>query len=448
MRILFASTPILGCLNPLLAVARHCLARGDEVVVVTATVLRAPVHAAGARFLPLAEAADLDYTRLHEIVPECGLLPPGPGKMRCQFEHLFLDMMLPQAATLQQAIAQERPDLIVVDNLFFGAMPLMLNEHASRPPIVVLGITPMTLDRPDGSPVMLGLPPTSNRVERARYAAIAAEVKTTFLRPVQSYANALLAGAGLPPLPCSVLHSHHTMADIYLQLTVPGFEYDYGALPPQIRFVGALPVPRVELPRPGWWEEVGADGRRIVLVTQGTVANHDFGQLVQPALKALHDHDDFLVLVSTGGRPIESIRGPIPRNARLAKFFDFGALLPKVDVLVTNGGYGTVSLALRAGVPVVAAGCAEDKAEVGARVAWSGAGVEIPSQAPDALALRSAINRVLSWGAYRTHARALASEFAAFDTPRLILDAMDDLVGKGQAYRNGASATWGQSRAA
>jgi UDP:flavonoid glycosyltransferase YjiC (YdhE family) len=47
-------------------------------------------------------------------------------------------------------------------------------------------------------------------------------------------------------------------------------------------------------------------------------------------------------------------------------------MLPKIDALVTNGGYGSVNQALSFGVPLVTAGTGEDKADVNARVAWSG----------------------------------------------------------------------------
>ena len=178
---------------------------------------------------------------------------------------------------------------------------------------------------------------------------------------------------------------------------------------------------------PEWWDELDGS-RKVVLVTQGTVANADFGELVEPTLAALGERDDLLVLVTTGRRPIRNVHGPIPTNARLAEFLDFAALLPKVDVLVTNGGYGTVQLALRAGVPIVAAGRTEDKAEVGARVAWSGVGIEIPSQRPAAEDLRAAVDRVLSEPSYRERAAAIAADMAAIDTPVTILGVLDGLV--------------------
>lgn len=433
MKILFAATPVAGHLNPLLAIARMALARGDEVLVATARYLRASVEKSGARFLPLAPGADIDLTRIEDVLPERASLPPGPEQLRYNFERIFLDPMPPQAETLRRIIASEGPDIIVVDDLFFGATALFLDAQTPRPPIVACSITIMVADRPDGAPSMVGLPPARDMATRKTYAALAIEAETLFGAPVRAYADARLAEMGLPPLPCSVLHSRHLMADAFLQTTVPAFEYDFGVLPDHVRFVGALPPPppRDAAP-PDWWAELDGS-RQVVLVTQGTVANADFGELIEPTLAALGERNDLLLLVTTGHRPIAGVRGPIPENARLAEFLDFAALLPKVDVLVTNGGYGTVQLALRAGIPIVAAGRTEDKAEVGARVAWSGVGIEIPSQRPEVHALRAAVDRVLTEPSFAERARAVAADMAAIDTPSVILGTLDRLVAEAKA---------------
>lgn len=428
MKILFAATPAAGHLNPLLAIARMALARGDEALVTTAAYLRTSVEASGARFLPLGPGADLDLTRIEEVLPERASLPPGPEQLRYNFERIFLDPMPAQAQTLREIIAADAPDIIVVDDLFFGATALFLDRETSRPPIVACSITIMVADRPDGAPTMIGLPPARDETVRKTYAAMAAGAEKVFGAPVRAHADAKLAAMGLPPLPCSVLHSRHLMADAFLQTTVPAFEYDFGPMPDHVRFVGALPPPpRRDAALPDWWDQLDGS-KQVVLVTQGTVANADFGELVEPTLAALAARDDLLVLVTTGGRPIENVRGPIPKNARLAEFLDFAALLPKVDVLVTNGGYGTIQLALRAGVPIVAAGRTEDKAEVGARVAWSGVGVEIPLQRPGTQDLREAVDRVLSEPSYGARARAIGADMAAIDTPAAILGILDALA--------------------
>jgi len=42
--------------------------------------------------------------------------------------------------------------------------------------------------------------------------------------------------------------------------------------------------------------------KRLVLITQGTVANWDLGQLVGPALVGLAEEKDLILLVTTGGQ--------------------------------------------------------------------------------------------------------------------------------------------------
>ena len=117
----------------------------------------------------------------------------------------------------------------------------------------------------------------------------------------------------------------------------------------------------------------------MILVNQGTVAT-DPSELLQPALAALAG-EDALVVAVTGGRDPSEL-GLVPANARVERFIPFERLLPHVDVLVTNGGFGAVQLALAAGVPIVAAGQTEDKVEVSARVGWSGVGINLRTQTP------------------------------------------------------------------
>ena len=209
------------------------------------------------------------------------------------------------------------------------------------------------------------------------------------------------------------------LADAYLQLTVPSFEFPR-SFPPSVQFIGALPIIPNQAPLPSWAHELDGS-RKVVLVTQGTVANHDFGLLIAPTLAALANEPDLLVVVTAGGRPIDELPGPIPTNARLASYLPFEWLLPKVDVLVTNGGYGSVNQALSFGIPLVTAGLTEDKADVNVRVAWSGVGINLATNEPTPQALRDAIRSVLDKANYRSRASSMANEFARVDTRSEIL---------------------------
>lgn len=421
MKILIAATPLTGHVNPLLAVGRAAAARGDAVLVLTDPAFRPKVEAAGLRFTGYP---DNDSATFRETD-----LPAGPERYRREFQRRFIDPMPIQAAALRRLIAEEAPDVIVAGSMFLGVLPLLL-DTAPRPPIVTVNISFLFLDRPDHAPVGLGLPPARDQAEQVRYAALKAGMDAAFVNPVRAYTDAQLARLGLPPIPASLTHAIVLLPDLFLQPTVPGFEYDYGALPPGVRFIGLLQPPAPPAPLPDWWPELeraNAAGKPVVLVTQGTLANADFGELVEPTLAALADRDDLLVLATTGGRPVEALRGPIPANTRVSCFLPFRELLPRVSVLVTNGGYGSVSQALSAGVPIVSAGLTEDKAEVNARIGWSGVGLNLGTNTPTPEAVGEAVSRVLDDPGFRQRAGVVGAAFAARDAMAAILMAVDDL---------------------
>jgi MGT family glycosyltransferase len=417
MKILFAASPLIGHVNPAIAVARHASTKGDDVVVAASSAFEARVRDADLRFALCEAEGDADF-RASEM-------PPGPERYTLEFKRRFLDAMPGQAAQLRRLIREERPEVIVATSMFLGILPL-LSSDSPRPPIAVLNVSFLFHDRPDGAPLGLGWPPASTDEEFARYAAAKQIADQGFTRPVKAYADAMLAKLDARPLPGSLTQSIIDFPDAMIQLTIPSFEYDYGPIPANRHFVGGLPAPAVHGPAPDWWSEL--DGpRRVVLVTQGTLANTDLTELVEPALAALGDRDDLLVVATLGGRPPEALSAPVPPNARVASYLPFAELLPKISALVTNGGYGTVQQALSAGVPIVSAGAGEDKGEVGARIAWAGFGVNLASDRPTVASIRNAVDFVLEDKDVRSRVQAVSATFKAHDTLEEIRSILHEL---------------------
>src|SRR6185369_13906291 len=220
---------------------------------------------------------------------------------------------------------------------------------------------------------------------------------------LQSF-NRITKELGVGPLTLPLFDSVIALADAYLQLSVPGFEYPRD-IPSTVTFIGALPIVPNQAPLPGWAHELDGS-RKVVLVTQGTLANHDFSLVIAPTLAALANEPDLLVVATAGGGSVEDIPGPIPGNARLASYLPFEWILPKTDLFVTNGGYGSVNQAMSYGIPLVTAGLTQDKADVNARVAWSGVGIDLATNAPSPEALRAAVRAVLNTPRYNARAAA------------------------------------------
>lgn len=419
MKILIASTPATGHLNPLLAIARILMAEGHEIVGLSGSPFRDRIEGIGAEFRPFPAEADFDVGNVIAVAPELKNIPPGPEWLRVAIERVFVDTIPAQHKGLRQVLRDFPADIIIGDDMIFGVLPMLLGPASKRPPIVLCGTSILHWRREDGAPNFIGLPPATTQAQLEEYAVIAREHDRVVHQPVARRLDRCLKELGVGPLSTTLFDSVVELADVYMQLTVPSFEFPRD-FPPSVQFIGALPIIPNQAPLPSWAHELDGS-RKIVLVTQGTVANHDFGLLIAPTLAALANEPDLLVVVTAGGRRIDAVPGPVPDNARLASYLPFEWLLPKVDLLVTNGGYGSVNQAMSFGIPLVTAGLTEDKADVNARVAWSGVGINLATNQPTPHALRDAIRTVLDKPHYRWRASSMAEEFDRFDTRSEIL---------------------------
>jgi MGT family glycosyltransferase len=427
MKILITAVPLTGHLNPLLDIGRIFIAEGHEVVCLSSSVLRDRIEAMGASFRPFPGKADLDLRDITKAFPELKTIPPGPRMSRFYIERMFIDPIPAQHEGLTQVLQDFPADVIIADSLFHGALPMLLGPRSDRPAIVFCGTTPLFWHREDGGPHFIGLPPATSDAQRHEYALLAKAHDESVFGPTGRYLNDCLADMGVRPLSSPIYDAIEELPDAFLQLTVSSFEFPRWDLPASVHFVGARPIVPNQAPVPSWGPDV-AGSRKVVLVTQGTLSNHNFNQLVTPALAAFANDAEVLVVVTTGGRSDKDIPGPIPANARVASYLPFEWILPRTDVFVTNGGYGSVNQALSFGVPLVTAGLSEDKADVNAHVAWSGAGIDLKTNDPTPQALREAVRAVLDRPTYRSRAAALAKEFNSIDTRSEILKIIGEVA--------------------
>ncbi|WP_319456215.1 MULTISPECIES: nucleotide disphospho-sugar-binding domain-containing protein [unclassified Mycobacterium] len=434
--ILIASLSPTGHISPLLSVAQDLVARGDRVTVMTGAVHTDAVLAVGAHPHPLSEAADFDQSPFDAS---------SRGKtskvkaLNLAIIRLFLAPMPHQYAELTSVLATTRFDAIIADYGFFGVIPLLVGHPAARPPILQYTPTPMMLSSRDTAPSGLGLPPGSGWFGRLRNRVLTQVSQRVILRESQRATNAMLGDLGVQHLPVFLLDVG-VLADRFIVPTVPSFEYPRRDLAPNVRFVGAVhPQPSNCYVPPTWWSEL--DGSRpVVHVTQGTVDNEDLSRLIEPTIEALANEDVTLV-VTTGGRDINDLAVDVPPNTFVAEYIPHDVLLPKVDVMVTNGGYGAVQRAVSTGVPLVVAGNTEDKPEVAARVAWSGAGLNLKTGTPSPAMIRDAVRELLGDCAYLRRARELEAAFAQRHGIAEISALVDEVVAErgGQRRRSRAS---------
>ncbi|HKP41718.1 glycosyltransferase [Mycobacterium sp.] len=435
--IIIASVPIHGHVTPLLTVAKSFVERGDDVRFVTGARFADKVCALGATFLPLSAEADFDDRTVFER-PERARLK-GVKAIVYDTEHVFARPSKAQYDTLVAAHVARPADAVLADPAFVGAAFLLTRPRSTRPAVVMCGVIPLLIDSVDTAPFGMGLPP-SRILNRPRNIALAA-VNRWVVRQANQTIDDLHRQVHGDPIPGG-LADWGRRADALVQFTVPSFEYPRSDAPAELHFAGPLSATGSQAPLPQWWADL--DGSRpVVHVTQGTIATTDYEQLIAPTLQALAA-DDILVVISTGGRPLDTLP-PLPANARAATYLPYDELLPRTAVYVTNGGYGGVQYALRYGVPIVATGGKEDKPEVGARVVWSGVGRRIRSERPTPRALRRDILAVLNQPHYRQASQRVAADMSAASGFAGLADVVDRLSAQ-RTTPVGQSPTRGNSK--
>jgi MGT family glycosyltransferase len=418
-RFLFATMPVPGHVAPIAPVARRLVERGHTVVWYTSRFLQKEVEATGAAFRAINSTVDYGDSAYDVHFPERKRFT-GLRQLVFDFEHLFVGAVEGYVKDLRAIAAEHQPDVLVTDPAVAAGWLL---EQVDGLPMATINVTVLGLESRDTAPFGLGLPPSASRIGRIRNRALMWLVDHVIFRRVNRAYRVLAKRHAWPVAPFRPRAGRF----LYLQPSIPELEYPISDLPPQVHFIGALlPDPPAQFSEPDWWPDVAAaraQGRSVVLVTQGTIATNP-ADLITPAMEGLASED---VLVVVAGADATTL-GSVPANVRVARFVPFGLLMPMVDVYVTNGGFGGVMIALSHGVPVVSAGTSEDKAEVGARLGVAGVGINLKTRRPQPELVRNAVRKVLDDPKYRTRADTISRELADRDGPVLAVDLLEELA--------------------
>jgi MGT family glycosyltransferase len=401
---------------PFTPVVRELKKRGHRVLWLCDEACRSLIEGSGAEFRSTRRAP-----------PTAGIVEAlrdvrGRARAGAIAEHMLVRPVAGLLEDLREALAGFPADLLLADSFCFAARFL---SESGGPPWAILNVTVCMAWTPEVGPHGPGFPPSRSVLDRLKYKAILARlVKTAYARPYDEL-DSIRAGLGLRPLERTHIFNHLVSPYLLLQPCTPLFEYPRRPFPASLRFIGPL-LPSVgpDFIEPEWWAELDS-GKPVVLLTQGTVANSGRA-LIQTAAEALAD-EELLVVLTTGGSS-SCLPDSLPANFRVADYIPYAAILPKVSVFVTNGGYGAVNAALAHGVPIVGAGDSEEKPEICARVAWSGAGIDLRSGSPGAAELKSAVRRLLSDPRYKDRAKAIQADYAAHDAPREACDHLERVM--------------------
>lgn len=408
--VLVASSPIVAHTLNATPVVRSLSAAGARVV----WYVMPPLAAHARRFCDDVAVMDDAVAALAEADPSSH----GAAGSLAGVRRLYRDALVAPVAhhlpVLRELVAAHGVDLVVSDTLMLAAGLLAETTGVAW---ATIGDGPLQWPDVAVPPFGSGLPVLGGPAGRHRNRTVKRAVDALLFADALAGLNDVRRAQGLWPV--ADLLTAGVSRQVHLQGCVPSFEHPRSPWPSHVRFVGALgPGPGVAPPVPEALRR-GVRSGRLALVSQGT-RRGDPAELADPATDVLLD-EGFEVLVA----------GVVPRRAgepgvHATWRVDYVDAMAQADLFVTNGGYTGVTLALAAGTPVVQCGATEEKADIGARLAASGAGESVRLVRPPRWLLRRAVRRVLHPGR-RPAQQRLAAEFAAHDTDRLVAAALLDL---------------------
>jgi MGT family glycosyltransferase len=418
MRILIATVPAAGHFNPLTGPAVRLAELGHDVRWYAGPEYGARVERLGLEVIPYGEATEVTADNVNALFPERQKLK-GPKAIEFDADMFFARPVRAQFRDIRAARQQFPFDALLVDGAFYAAY--LVAKRLDVPVFVMGSIAAPTLRGKDAVTPFFGLRPprtfigrTVNRIARAMLVAGSRKGAETF--------NAYLAEEGLAPVTVEDYLDCTQQPDVarrVFKVGIPELDYPGAYVAPGAEWVGALLPHRAAATAPLDPRIVARSGE-VVVVSQGTVDNHDPHKLMIPAIKAFAGGDR-LVVVVTGGVGTDDLRSRYPHdNVMIEDFVDFDLLFPHTALFVTNGGLGGVLLALSHGVPMLVAGTREGKGDINARLAYRCLAVDLRSETPSARAIARGADRVLSDVGMRRRVHAVRSALAGYDSVALV----------------------------
>jgi len=422
-RFMLAAMPFTGHVIPMLAVADELRERGHSVRVYTGSAFRERVEASGAVFVPWRNAPDFDENDLTKTFPRL-IGKKGVRQVMINLTDAFIGTAPAQVKDLLAAWEEEPWDALVTDDTSCGGA---FTAEKTDAPWATVAILPLNLPSRHGPPSGLGIAPGLGPLGRARDAALRG-IRPLLATPLRKPLARARAEAGLPPSQ-AIFDEVVFSPQLILASGAPLLDYERPDRPAHLEFIGRLAATPRKDALPDWWPEL--HDRAVVHVTQGT-QNIDPSDLIRPTIEALADWDA-LVVVATGRRGVDELPFTVPSNVRVSGFLPYDALLSHVDAIVTNGGWGGTLAALAHGIRLVIGGGDLDKPEIAARVAWSGAAVNLKTGTPKPAAIAEAVERVLRERDFADAAARVAAQLESGGGAQRAAQRLEELAGAASA---------------
>ena len=362
--------PAHGHTNPMLAVVRELVARGDEVRFYSFDEFRGKIERTGAAFVSC-----------DQYLPELSAKEEKNLKKVSTTEMTIQDIRITAAmdAFLQGEFTAFRPDVVYTDSVCFWGK---LNAWKYDVPMVVststfafnqMSSTYMKNTPGEMTGLILGLPKVSRELNRLK--AYGYKVKGLFslIRSDNQTDSVVYTSKRFQPYPES-FSDHYLFAGPSLMTdTKPDKNHD----------------------------------RPLVYISLGTVIN-DRPDFYAKCIEAFRG-ENMDVILSCGKSVDLSGLGKLPENIRAFDTVNQLDVLSKADVFITHCGMNSVSESLYMAAPMVLYPQTNEQEAVARRVRELGAGIDLKDDSADGI--RNTVKMILQNPAYRKAAQECCDDF-------------------------------------
>ena len=384
-RYLFVVPPLVGHINPTLAVAEQLARRGHEVAWAGHDHALRSLLVPGSRvFRASNDRLDADLARLRTDWQEL----KGVVALKFFWQEFVLPLGRAMLPGVEHAIAEFRPDVVISD------------QQALAGPVAAL---------------RAGLPWVTSATTSAELARSLRD-----LPKVEEWIRQLQAEfqqeSGLCGTPVDLRFSERlVLCFTTTELVGPDMSF-----PGHYVFTG--PAMTARPAAPGFpWERLDPD-RQSILVSLGSLNAESGKRFFGIATEALADVAQLIMVAPPG-----TVEDP-PEGAIVAEWVPQLELLPHVDAVVSHAGHNTVVEALAHGLPQVVAPIRDDQPVVAQQIEASGAGIRVRFSRLRAPELRHAVTTVLDEPSYRQSAERIRQSFARAGGAVTAADHLETLV--------------------
>jgi len=419
-KFLVITNPSDGHVYPLIPIVSELVKSGHAVRWISGRVYKEKVEKTGAEYIQMHQKYDRGKVELYDFFPELKKLK-GIAMVRFYWKYWVFSPVPYYVRQIEEVLQDYKADAIIGDTLRNWA--IFVTERGG-PPFAMINVFPLIYPSKDTPPQGIGLLPGKSLISKIKDRFLRFLVYKIVYKPNQDYCNLIRSELGLPKYKHFFLKEGWEKPGIVLQPTTPSFEFSRTDLPSTVHFIGPLLVSSdPNFVPPPWWDKIITTDKKIILINQGTIAR-TIDNLIKPSIKALENEDVIVIAVPVKEGQLNNI----PANTFVSEFIPFGNLLPYVDVVITNGGYGGVQNALSYGIPLIIAGATEDKMEVSARVEYSKTGINLRTNNPTPEQIIEAVRQIFSNPVYRKNAQYIQNEFKKYNAPYMAVKLLEEMV--------------------